>query len=368
MDEKKEELNDEFINAEDSNDSSQQSEGEIDKKVQAAQEAAATVAEASEIIKSQEEAYATRRADEEKRWEEQEKKRSDSEEQSSKRLEALASTVLDAAEVANRSASAVTNSHRSLTIGAKTLTNAAANGNLKSTIVVSLAVALLIATAGLFSLVMYQMSKKMDQLDLMIVALGTRTAEMKNSLGSIEDLTKNITSINKNFDQLKKVNSTLSASIETLNSGAKKEKEEQLKLLSAQTKKLNEESLKTVEKMMASIKGLVKSFDSKIKAQGTTINKQIKATRNMANELKKFENKISKNMKTALDKSDRLNLTALELSKVKREIEALIILQQKRYLEALKAAEPVNRQNQMIKYPGTVSALSEKGDQQSDED
>ncbi len=190
MDEKKEELNDEFINAEESNDNSQQSEGEIDKKVQAAQEAAATVAEASEIIKSQEEAYATRRADEEKRWEEQEKKRSDSEEQSSKRLEALASTVLDAAEVANRSASAVTNSHRSLTIGAKTLTNAAANGNLKSTIVISLTVALLIATAGLFSLVMYQMSKKMDQLDLMIVALGTRTAEMKNSLGSIEDLTK----------------------------------------------------------------------------------------------------------------------------------------------------------------------------------
>jgi hypothetical protein len=88
----------------------------------------------------------------------------------------------------------------------------------------------------------------------------------------------------------------------------------------------------------------------------------------MANELKKFENKISKNLKTALDKSDRLNLTALELSKVKREIEALIILQQKRYLEALKAAEPINRQNQMIKYPGPVSALSEKGDQQPDED
>ena len=148
MDGKKEELNDEFINAEDSTDNDQQPEGDIDKKVQAAQEAAATVAEASEIIKSQEEAYANRRADEEKRWEEQEKKRSDAEEQSSKRLETLASTVLDAAEVANRSASAVTNSHRSLTIGAKTLTNAAANGNLKSTIVISLTVAILIATAG----------------------------------------------------------------------------------------------------------------------------------------------------------------------------------------------------------------------------
>ena len=97
----------------------------------------ATVAEASEIIKSQEEAYANRRAEEESRWEEQEKKRLESEEQSTKRLEALASTVLDAAEVANRSASAVTNSHRSLTMGAKSLISAASNGNVKSTIVIS---------------------------------------------------------------------------------------------------------------------------------------------------------------------------------------------------------------------------------------
>ena len=73
--EKKEDLNDEFISPEEGSDDPKNPVGEddeVDKKIMAAKEAAATVAEASEIIKSQEEAYANRRADEESRWEEQE--------------------------------------------------------------------------------------------------------------------------------------------------------------------------------------------------------------------------------------------------------------------------------------------------------
>ena len=45
---------------------------------------------------------------------------------------------------------------------------------------------------------------------------------------------------------------------------------------------------------------------------------------------------------------------------MKREIEALIILQEKQYLDALKAAEPRQKDNQMIKYPAKVSSLSPK--------
>ena len=363
VDEKKEDLNDEFISPEDGSDDPTNLVGEddqLDKKIMAAKEAAATVAEASEIIKSQEEAYANRRAEEENKWEEQEKKRLENEEQSTKRLEALASTVLDAAEVANRSASAVTNSHRSLTMGAKSLISAASNGNVRSTIVISLCVALLIGTAGLFSLVMYQMNKKIEQMDLMIVNLGTRSAEVKSSLTTIEDLTKNINEINKNFDQLKKVNTTLSAGIEALTSGSEKSKEEQTKLLTDQAANLNKESMKTVEKMVASVKELEKSLEGKIKAQEKSINEQRKTTASLAKELKTFEKKISKNLKSALDKTERLNLTALELAKVKREIEALIILQEKQYLDALKAAEPRQKDNQMIKYPAKVSSLSSK--------
>ena len=99
-------------------------------------------------------------------------------------------------------------------------------------------------------------------------------------------------------------------------------------------------------------------LESKIKAQEKTINEQRKTTASLAKELKNFEKKISKNLKSALDKTERLNLTALELAKVKREIEALIVLQEKQYLDALKAAEPRQKDNQMIKYPAKVSSLS----------
>ena len=78
--------------------------------------------------------------------------------------------------------------------------------------------------------------------------------------------------------------------------------------------------------MVASVKELEKSLESKIKEK--TINEQRKTTASLAKELKNFEKKISKNLKSALDKTERLNLTALELAKVKREIEALIVLQE----------------------------------------
>ena len=69
---------------------------------------------------------------------------------------------------------------------------------------------LLIGTAGLFSLVMHQMNKKIEQMDLMIEEFGNQICRSKSSLTTIEDLTKNINDINRNFEQLKKVNTTLS--------------------------------------------------------------------------------------------------------------------------------------------------------------
>ena len=114
--------------------------------------------------------------------------------------------------------------------------------------------------------------------------------------------------------------------------------------------------------MVGSVTKLEKSLEEKIKDQQKSISEQKKTTSNLAKELKNFEKKISKNLKSALDKTERLNLTALELAKVKREIEALIILQEKQYLDALKAAEPAQKDNQMIKYPAKISVLSPEED------
>ena len=75
-------------------------------------------------------------------------------------------------------------------------------------------------------------------------------------------------------------------------------------------------------------------------------------------EKKKFEKKIDKKLQMAIEKAETLQKTALELTKVKSEIEALITLQRERYLEALEAADPVKQNNQMIKYPAKVSSTN----------
>ena len=363
MDEKKEELNDEFINAEDSNDSSQQSEGEIDKKVQAAQEAAATVAEASEIIKSQEEAYATRRSEEESRWEAQEAKRAENDEITAKRLETLASTVLDAAEVANRSAGTATTSHKALLSSVKTIQKAAGTGNVRSTIVVSITTALLFATAGLFGLVIYQMNNKVDQLDLMMVNLGTKSAQVKNSLSTVDNLSNEIGSIKSGFDLIKKSQITINEKMGELIIATKNDKTEQVKLVETKTKEATKEGLDSVKKMLEAVKKLDDGIKKKFDAQAKVIDSQKKIIAGLNKKMGSFEGKLKKDLKEASIKADELRQAASELTKVRNEIQALITLQQRRYLEAIKAAVPDKKNKQMIKYPGKISTKEIDNDQ-----
>ncbi|OUV02342.1 MAG: hypothetical protein CBC42_06010 [Betaproteobacteria bacterium TMED82] len=356
---KEEQENDEFVTPEEElEQDAMPSQDKIEAQVKAAADAAQTVAEASEIIKSQEEAYANRRTEEDKRWEEQEKKRGEAEEEASKRLETLASTVLDAAEVANRSASSVTSSHKTLQNSVKAINRAAGIGNTRSTIVVSITVAVLVATAGLFGLVVFQMDKKMDQIELMVVNMGTRSAELKNSLAGVNEVSEQLVKIENAFDAVKKSNGILSEKMGELVKIAEKDKGEQVKLLADQTKKTNEESLKSVEKMITSVAALEKSITATIKNQEGSFKKQGQVTKSLANEVKKFEKKIDKKLQMAIEKAETLQKTALELTKVKSEIEALITLQRERYLEALEAADPVKQNNQMIKYPAKVSSTN----------
>ncbi len=357
-DAKKDQVDDEFITPEETTNNGNESPSpeQIESQIQAAADAAKTVEEATEIIKSQEESYANRRAEEDSRWQEQEKKRLETEESAAKRLETLASTVLDAAEVANRAASSVTTSYKTLVNSAKSLTAAAGKGNVRSTIVISITAAILFATAGLFGLVVYQMNKKIDQIDLMIVNLGTRSAELKNGLGGVESLSSQITSIQTGFESLRKSNKILSEKMGELSKIAQADKGEQVKLINEQAKKANDESLKSVEKMLASVKSLEKTIDKKLVDQEKTLKSQKQVTANLTKELRRFEKQINSKLQSTINKANTLQEAAIELTKVEEEIKALITLQQKRYLEALKAAVPSEQKKQMIKYPAKVTS------------
>jgi hypothetical protein len=363
VDNEKEQSDDEFITPEETNSDANLSQEQIEAQIKAAEDAASTVSEASEIIKSQEEAYATRRSEEESRWEAQEAKRAENDEITAKRLETLASTVLDAAEVANRSAGTATTTHKALLSSVKTIQKAAGTGNVRSTIVVSITTALLFATAGLFSLVIYQMNNKIDQLDLMMVNLGNKSAEVKSSLSTIESLSTEVASIKSGFDLIKKSQITINEKIGELITVSKNDKTEQVKLVESKTKEATKEGLESVKKMLEAVKKLDGGINAKFDAQAKVINSQKKIIAGLNKKMSSFEGKLKKDLKDASIKADELSQAATELTKVRNEIRALITLQQRRYLEAIKAAVPDEKNKQMIKYPGKVSTNELENDQ-----
>jgi hypothetical protein len=364
VDSEKEQSDDEFITPEEDNSNSNNpSQEQIEAQIKAAEDAASTVSEASEIIKSQEEAYATRRSEEELRWETQEAKRAETDEITAKRLETLASTVLDAAEVANRSAGTATTSHKALLSSVKTIQKAAGTGNVRSTIVVSITTALLFATAGLFGLVIYQMNNKIDQLDLMMVNLGTKSAEVKNSLSTIENLSGQVGSITSGFDLIKKSQLTINEKMGELITITKNDKTEQVKLVQTKTNEATKEGLESVKKMLEAVQKLDDGINKKFDTQAKAINSQKKIIAGLNKKLNSYGGQLKKDLKAANLKADELRLAASELTKVRNEIQALITLQQRRYLEAIKAAVPDQKSKQMIKYPGKVSTQDMQNDQ-----
>ncbi|OUT96734.1 MAG: hypothetical protein CBC01_07890 [Betaproteobacteria bacterium TMED41] len=363
VDSEKEQSDDEFITPEETNPDGNPSQDQIDAQIKAAEDAASTVSEASEIIKSQEEAYATRRSEEEDRWEAQEAKRAELDEITAKRLETLASTVLDAAEVANRSAGTATSSHKALLSSIKTIQKAAGIGNLRSTIVVSITTALLFATAGLFGLVIYQMNNKIDQLDLMMVNLSTKSAEVKNSLSTVENLSSEIGEIKSGFDLIKKSQITINEKMGELITVTKNDKTEQVKLVQAQTKEATKEGAESVKKMLESVKKLEDGIKKKFELQEKAINSQKKIIASLNKKINSYGGDLKENLKEANKKADELAIAASELTKVRDEIQALITLQQRRYLEAIKAAVPDQKNKQMIKYPGKVSTKNADNEQ-----
>ncbi len=361
VDSEKEQSDDEFITPEEPN--SEKTSEQVNAQIKAAEDAAATVSEASEIIKTQEEAYATRRSEEEARWEAQEAKRAEVDEITAKRLETLASTVLDAAEVANRSAGTATTSHKALLSSVKTIQKAAGIGNVRSTIVVSITTALLIATAGLFGLVIYQMNNKIDQLDLMVVNLSTKSAEVKNSLSTVENLSNEITAIKSGFDLIKKSQITINEKMGELITVTNNDKTEQVKLVQTQTKEATKEGLESVKKMLESVKQLDDGIKKKFESQEKAINSQKRIIANLNKKMTSYGGELKKNLKEANKKADELTIAASELTKVRNEIQALITLQQRRYLEAIKAAVPDQKNKQMIKYPGKISTQNLQNEQ-----
>ncbi|MBM3365472.1 MAG: hypothetical protein FJY48_07160 [Betaproteobacteria bacterium] len=106
----------------------------------------------------------------------------------SQQLESLMSIVLDAAEVANRSASAVATTGSHVNKAAEKLIDGAKRTSMQAKLVLGITGAVLVGTAGVFSFMSVQLQNKVVQLDEMMLAVGKRAVDLKRRMESMDDI------------------------------------------------------------------------------------------------------------------------------------------------------------------------------------
>ncbi len=106
----------------------------------------------------------------------------------SQQLESLMGIVLDAAEVANRSASAVTTTGSHLNTAAEKLIDGAQRSSTQAKLALGIAGAVLVGAAGVFSFMSVQLQNKVSQLDEMMLAVGKRAVDLKRRMESMDEI------------------------------------------------------------------------------------------------------------------------------------------------------------------------------------
>ena len=149
----------------------------------------------------------------------------DSNRAASQQLESLMAIVLDAAEVANRSASAVSTTGGQLNKAAEKLIDGAGKASMQAKIVLALAAAVLVGTAGTFSFMTVQLNSKVEQVDAMLLAVGKRAVDLKTRLESLDKMNATLDDINLKQDNSNSVQQAiedkLTAAVEAVKAAPK---------------------------------------------------------------------------------------------------------------------------------------------------
>ena len=125
--------------------------------------------------------------------------------EASEQLESLMGIVLDAAEVANRSASAVATTGSQLFKAADKLATSSRKAGMQSIIVLTLAASVLVGTAGTFTFMTIQLNEKVEQVDAMLLAVGKRAVDLKSRMESMDDIHSSLAELNLKQDNTQSV-------------------------------------------------------------------------------------------------------------------------------------------------------------------
>lgn len=123
----------------------------------------------------------------------------------SQQLESLMAIVLDAAEVANRSASTVAATGNQLFKAADTLAKNNRSANIQAKLVLALTGTVLVGAAVAFSFMTMQLNEKVEQVDAMLLAVGKRAVDLKARLEAMDDINTTLAELSLKQDNTQSV-------------------------------------------------------------------------------------------------------------------------------------------------------------------
>ena len=247
----------------------------------------------------------------------------------SAQLEALMKIVLDAAEVANRSASTVAATGGQLNKAAERLFEGAKKTALQSKIVLALAASVLVGTAGTFTFMTVQLHDKVEQVDAMLIAVGKRAVELKTRLEGMDDIHTALTELNLKQDNTQSVQQAIEDKISLMAESAKAPRKEIPAEAPAKP------AAPAAAKAAVSKAAVTKAEVQKSEATDKALSKQLSGL----DALIKEQSKAVQNLSTQVN---GVQGAVSNVDSLKKEVESLNNLQRQRNQEALQAVAAAN--------------------------
>lgn len=229
--------------------------------------------------------------------------------------QALAKAVLDSADIASRSAEAALSVSREMKMATGQFRDMGDAGFKKARLLLAIGGGVMVVCLLFFLIMGVRMVSRINQLDVMMEAVGKRVIDLNSGMESLEGINRSIKELTAKQTELTKAQNDIESRIDA-----------QLKQSESLVQKVPSETAKQVAATSDTLKREVQSLSGKLQSQAS-------AVQNLGNEVK--------SLKGAVGNVDGL----------KRDVEALVTLQRERYLEALQKNNAAAVKERSLQYP-----------------
>ena len=263
----------------------------------------------------------------------------------SQQLESLMSIVLDAAEVANRSAAAVATTGGHVNKAAEKLIDGAQRSAAQAKLVLGIAGAILVGSAGVFSFMSVQLQNKVAQLDEMTLAVGKRAVDLKRRMESMDDIHSALEDLKLAQENTQSVQQAIEEKIAKLSETPKAPPRPEPKPAPAAPAVKAEPS----PEMLAARKAEAQAKAEAARAEAAKAEAANKALLQQLTALDSMLKDQSKAVKDLSGQFNRLQGSVANVETVKKDVESLALQQKQREKEMAQelAAEKARREKEL---------------------